>query len=225
MSANTLKWIAILTFILSLVFMLGGGYIARDQVPPYPGKVVGQDGSVLFKKADIVAGQDIFQRYGLMDHGSVWGHGSQRGMDFSAATLHMVGEVVRDHLARQHYGVSFRMLDEQKQEIVSLLTIALLLFSWRGLVHKAHWKERAVKASFFGLNIGLLLMALVTLFPVGIIQAWTSYQRGFWAARDATFFEGSLVSFLGTIRIIPDLIIIVAGVCPLLIFFSGAIRT
>ena len=50
-----------------------------------------------FQKADILAGQDIYQRYGLMDHGSVWGHGSQRGMKFSGARpLHLQGETVRE---------------------------------------------------------------------------------------------------------------------------------
>ena len=37
-------------------------------------------------------------------------------------------------------------------------------------------------------------------------------------ARDAAFFERGIVVFLGTIRIIPDLIIIVLGVLPLLYF-------
>ena len=36
--------------------------------------------------------REVFQRYGLMDHGSVWGHGTLRGMDFSAHTLHCVGD-------------------------------------------------------------------------------------------------------------------------------------
>ncbi len=36
-----------------------------------------------------------------MDHGSIWGHGSLRGMDFSAYTLHLMGYLVRNyHLAK-----------------------------------------------------------------------------------------------------------------------------
>jgi nitric oxide reductase subunit B len=37
-------------------------------------------------------------------------------------------------------------------------------------------------------------------------------------ARDAAFFEGEVVKFLGTARIIPDLVIIAAGVLPLVWF-------
>ena len=36
-----------------------------------------------------------------MDHGSVWGHGSLRGMDFSAYTLHCVGALVKQYLAAE----------------------------------------------------------------------------------------------------------------------------
>jgi len=99
-----------------------------------------------------------------------------------------------------------------------MLSIALLLFSWRGLVDKASWDDRLLKISFWGLNGGLLVMTLFTLFPVGIAQVWTSYQDGMWAARDAAFFERPFVAFLGQMRIVPDTIIIVLGVLPLVYF-------
>jgi nitric oxide reductase subunit B len=99
-----------------------------------------------------------------------------------------------------------------------MLSIALLLFSWRGLVHKEKWNDRLLSISFWGLNGGLLAMTLITLFPVGILQAWTSYKEGLWIARDASFFERPMVSFLGNLRILPDSIIILVGVVPLAYF-------
>jgi nitric oxide reductase subunit B len=63
-----------------------------------------------------------------------------------------------------------------------------------------------------------LIMTLITLFPIGIAQVWTSYKEGLWMARDASFFEKPLVSLLGQLRIIPDTIIIVLGVLPLVYF-------
>ena len=90
--------------------------------------------------------------------------------------------------------------------VYGMLSIGLLLFSWRGMVQKAHWNDRLLKVSFFGLNIGLFLLTLGTLFPVGVLQAWTSYKDGLWVARDASFFERPAVLFLGTVRIIPDLL-------------------
>jgi len=96
-----------------------------------------------------------------------------------------------------------------------MLSIALLLFSWRGLVRREHWRDGTLRLSFFGLNVGLLLMALGTLFPVGVIQVWTSFKDGLWAARDATFFQKGAVMLLGNLRVIPDLTIILLGVVPL----------
>ena len=102
--------------------------------------------------------------------------------------------------------------------VYGMLSIGLLLFSWRGLVERAYWNDRILKVSFLGFNIGLLMLTLGTLFPVGLVQTWTSYREGLWAARDAAFFESGFVHLLGTVRIIPDLTIIVVGVLPLAYF-------
>ncbi len=102
--------------------------------------------------------------------------------------------------------------------VYGMLSIGLLLFSWRGLVAREYWNERLLKTSFYGLNVGLLLLTLGTLFPVGVIQAWTSFKDGLWAARDAAFFERGVVQVLGTWRVVPDLVIIVLGVRPLAYF-------
>lgn len=102
--------------------------------------------------------------------------------------------------------------------VYGLLSIALLLFSWRGLVDKNSWNDTLLKISFWGLNIGLASMALVTLFPVGVVQAWVSFREGLWAARSAEFFNDGFVAFLGQIRLVPDSIIILFGVLPLAYF-------
>ncbi|MBW1998547.1 MAG: cbb3-type cytochrome c oxidase subunit I, partial [Deltaproteobacteria bacterium] len=99
-----------------------------------------------------------------------------------------------------------------------MLSIALLLFSWRGLVDRAHWRDGVLKLSFFGLNVGLILMSLGTLLPVGAMQAWTSFTEGLWVARSASFFAREAVVVLGNLRVIPDLIIILLGVIPLAYF-------
>ncbi len=118
MSLQKLKWIAILSFVIAMAILLAGGYQAQDQLPPYPGKVVGPDGKVLFQKADILAGQDVYQRYGLMDHGSVWGHGSQRGPEFSAFTLHLLSEGVREYWAQQDFQKSYGQLEDLQKDVV-----------------------------------------------------------------------------------------------------------
>lgn len=96
-----------------------------------------------------------------------------------------------------------------------MLSVALLLFSWPGLVDKAHWKDGILKLSFWGLNGGLFLMTIGTLLPIGAAQTWTAFTDGLWMARSADFFEKGIVHLLGNLRAIPDTIIIVLGVLPL----------
>jgi nitric oxide reductase subunit B len=122
MSLEKLKWAAIFSFVVSMAFLLLGGLFTKDRLPPYPGKVVDSKGDILFQKSDIMAGQNVYQRYGLMDHGSVWGHGSQRGPEFSANTLHQQGDAVREYLAKSEYGTTYERLDDTKQEIIDLKT-------------------------------------------------------------------------------------------------------
>ena len=33
-------------------------------------------------------GQEVFLKYGLMEHGTLWGHGAYLGPDYSAEYLH-----------------------------------------------------------------------------------------------------------------------------------------
>lgn len=122
MSLKTLKWAAILCFVIAMVVLLGGGMAMKKDLPPYPGKVVDSAGNMLFEKSDIVDGQNIYQRFGLMDHGAVWGHGSQRGSEFSATSLHLVAEAVGDYLATAEYGKSYAGLDDLQKDIIDVKT-------------------------------------------------------------------------------------------------------
>ncbi len=102
--------------------------------------------------------------------------------------------------------------------VYGMLAIALILFSWRGLVENAFWNDRLLKLSFWGLNGGLFLMFSTGLLPLGILQVWHSYAQGFWYARSAAFYDLPIVQTLGNWRIVPDTVIIVLGALPLLYF-------
>ncbi|MEJ5377313.1 MAG: cbb3-type cytochrome c oxidase subunit I [bacterium] len=123
MSMGRLKWAAIISFLVSMAVLLGGGYFAVEHMPPYPGRVLDPDGKVLFTKQDILAGQDVYQSHGLMDHGSIWGHGSQRGPEFSAASLHIMSTIVREHLAKAEFHKAYGDLDESQKEVADLRAI------------------------------------------------------------------------------------------------------
>ena len=102
--------------------------------------------------------------------------------------------------------------------VYGMLALALILFSWRGLVDKAHWSDRTLKFGFWGLNVGLAMMFLTALLPIGLLQVWYVYEKGFWFARSADFYEMPMVSGLAEWRVVPDLVIIVFGAIPILYF-------
>jgi len=74
------------------------------EAPPIPDKVTGPGGSVLFTGEDIRDGQEVFLKYGLMDNGTIWGHGALLGPDFSAEYLHTLALHNATSIAQQRYG-------------------------------------------------------------------------------------------------------------------------
>jgi nitric oxide reductase subunit B len=76
-----------------LVFVFGFfvlGFLALrtyQAEPPIPAIVVDQSGVVLFTGADVIAGQQVFLRNGLMEYGSILGHGAYLGPDYTADYL------------------------------------------------------------------------------------------------------------------------------------------
>jgi nitric oxide reductase subunit B len=100
--------------------------------------------------------------------------------------------------------------------VYGMLAIALALFSLRNIVDERYWKEKWFMAGFWGLNIGLMGMLVVTLVPVGVMQAIESFQHGFWSARSLEFYQQPAVHRLLWLRMIPDTVFIAAGVLPIL---------
>jgi nitric oxide reductase subunit B len=99
--------------------------------------------------------------------------------------------------------------------VYGMLAIALALFSLRNIIDPKYWKERWIMTGFWGLNAGLMGMIVVTLVPVGVMQALESFNNGFWSARDFSFYRQPVVHLLLWLRMIPDTIFIVAGVVPI----------
>jgi len=74
------------------------GYLAArtyQDAPPIPARVVGPDGATLFTRQDVTAGQQVFLSHGLMENGSIWGHGAYLGPDFAAEYLHRMALGIR----------------------------------------------------------------------------------------------------------------------------------
>jgi nitric oxide reductase subunit B len=91
-------WIqAVILVFLFGFFVLGFlAYRTYTGEPPIPAKVADPNGRVLFTRTDIMAGQGIFLKNGLMEFGSIFGHGAYLGPDFTADYLHRAARMAID---------------------------------------------------------------------------------------------------------------------------------
>jgi hypothetical protein len=102
--SNTKKlWLGLATLLIVSfsVLLWAGGEIFRA-APPMPERVVAQDGSVVFTRADMEQGRQVWQSIGGMQLGSIWGHGGYVAPDWSADWLHREATGVLDLWARQY---------------------------------------------------------------------------------------------------------------------------
>ena len=83
-------WIQAAAIVLVFGFFIMGvlTYYTYHDEPPIPEVVKAANGSTLFTRADVTAGQQIFLSNGLMEYGSVFGHGAYLGPDFTTEYLH-----------------------------------------------------------------------------------------------------------------------------------------
>ncbi len=91
-------WIqAVAVVLLFGLFVLGLlAYQTYTGEPPIPLKTVDPSGRVVFTGDDVTAGQQVFLRHGLMEYGSVFGHGAYLGPDFTADYLHRAALLALD---------------------------------------------------------------------------------------------------------------------------------
>jgi nitric oxide reductase subunit B len=90
--------------------------------------------------------------------------------------------------------------------VYGMLGIALLLFALRGLRGQMVWDTRALQVSFWCLNIGLALMAVLTLLPLGTMQLLAAIEHGYAYARSAEFMQKPIVEMLVWMRVPGDTI-------------------
>src|SRR3546814_17527932 len=81
--------------------LIGITGLAYHNAPPIPAQVVDDTGQVLFTGEHISNGQEVFLKYGLMNNGTIWGHGGYLGPDSSATALHQIGVDTREAIAQR----------------------------------------------------------------------------------------------------------------------------
>ncbi len=90
-----------------------------QDAPPIPDKVVSANGDTLFRGSDILAGQQVFLKHGLMENGSIWGHGAYLGPDFSAEYLHILTLDAGEMLAHRDFRQGVKELSPIERETVN----------------------------------------------------------------------------------------------------------
>ena len=108
----------ILIVVIGLGILLGLAGRSYTDAPPIPNVVVGPTGETLFTDADIIGGQQVFLKYGLMENGTIWGHGAYLGPDFSADYLHALALDTGEVIAAQEYHAGFATLGPAERAAV-----------------------------------------------------------------------------------------------------------
>jgi nitric oxide reductase subunit B len=90
--------------------------------------------------------------------------------------------------------------------VYGMLGLGLMLFCLRALQPGKAWKDKPLAFAFWSINIGLSLMVLLSLLPVGLLQAWASVKYGTWYARSSEFLQTGAMNDLRWLRVPGDTI-------------------
>src|ERR1700694_2347258 len=90
-------WLQAVVLVVLVGFSVLGllAYRTYQASPPVPARVVDLQGRVIYTGADVSHGQKVFLNHGLMEYGSVFGHGAYLGPDFTADYLRRSADFVR----------------------------------------------------------------------------------------------------------------------------------
>lgn len=106
--------------------------------------------------------------------------------------------------------------------VYGMLGIGLMLFCLKASSANQHWKTGTLSFAFWSINAGLVTMILLSLLPIGLLQAWASVEHGMWYARSAEFLQTDLMENLRWLRAIGDTFFAV-GIVSLAWFTLGTV--
>jgi nitric oxide reductase subunit B len=90
--------------------------------------------------------------------------------------------------------------------VYGMLGLGLTLFCLRALQPARRWKEGVLRSAFWSINLGLIFMVVLSMFPIGIMQASASIEHGTWYARSAEFLQTPTMQFLRWMRVPGDVL-------------------
>src|SRR5262249_882156 len=86
-----------------------------QEMPPIPDRVITADGRDVIPSGEIALGQNVWQSLGGMEVGSIWGHGSYVGADWTADWVHRELTFVLDQWSRREFNSSYGELTLENQ--------------------------------------------------------------------------------------------------------------
>jgi nitric oxide reductase subunit B len=90
--------------------------------------------------------------------------------------------------------------------VYGMLSLGLILLIVQTTFKERNWNNRFMGFAFWGLNIGLALMILLSLLPIGLIQAHASITTGLWYARGSELMQSALIQKLRWARAFGDIV-------------------
>ena len=96
--------------------------------------------------------------------------------------------------------------------VYGFLSLGFVFLIARYIRPEVEFNDKLMKFGFWALNIGLALMVLISLLPIGLIQSWASITHGLWFARSEEFMQQPLLQNLRWARLIGDTILIIGAV-------------
>jgi len=117
-------WLAFISVVvLSFITLIWIGTEVYQTQPPIPETVIIKETKeILYTKADIQIGQNVWESIGGMEVGSIWGHGSYVAPDWTADWIHKEAVYMLNAWAKNDFNANFENLDvEQKAALKARL--------------------------------------------------------------------------------------------------------
>lgn len=90
--------------------------------------------------------------------------------------------------------------------VYGLLSLGLVLLIVQTTFKERDWNGKVLGFAFWGMNIGLALMILLSLLPIGLVQFQASLDVGLWYARSEQVMQTEFIQNLRWLRIVGDLV-------------------
>lgn len=104
------------------------------------------------------------------------------------------------------------------------ISLAALIFASRLMIKNKNWNDKIVNLSFWSINIGLMLMVVLDLFPAGSIQFKAVVEQGLWFGRSSEFVDSGAFHSLTWMRGIGATMFFFGGVLPITWFIVSRAR-